>query len=84
MDRTTHSLNADLHCHSFVSDGTLSPAALARRAKDNGVELWALTDHDEVGGQREARDAAAATRRWRSSRAASPPSHMPRISRYSP
>lgn len=59
MDRTTHSLNADLHCHSFVSDGTLSPAALARRAKDNGVELWALTDHDEVGGQREARDAAA-------------------------
>ncbi|MBE2242348.1 MAG: PHP domain-containing protein [Burkholderiaceae bacterium] len=59
MDSTTHALNADLHCHSFVSDGTLSPAALARRAKDNGVELWSLTDHDELGGQREARDAAA-------------------------
>ena len=41
---------ADLHCHSTISDGTLEPAALARRAKANGVELWALTDHDEVAG----------------------------------
>ncbi|PUE32229.1 phosphatase [Limnohabitans sp. Jir61] len=44
-------LNADLHCHSVVSDGTLTPEQLAVRAKANGVELWALTDHDEVGGQ---------------------------------
>jgi len=44
-------LNADLHCHSVVSDGTLTPEALAQRAKANGVELWALTDHDELGGQ---------------------------------
>ena len=51
-------LNADLHCHSIVSDGTLSPEALASRAAANGVELWALTDHDEIGGQ--ARAAAAA------------------------
>ena len=51
-------LNADLHCHSIVSDGTLAPEALAARAKANGVELWALTDHDEVGGQQRARDAA--------------------------
>jgi 3',5'-nucleoside bisphosphate phosphatase len=51
-------LNADLHCHSVVSDGTLTPEALAARAKANGVELWALTDHDEIGGQ--ARAAAAA------------------------
>ena len=51
-------LNADLHCHSVVSDGTLTPEALAARAKTNGVELWALTDHDEIGGQ--ARAAAAA------------------------
>jgi len=55
-----HLLNADLHCHSLVSDGTLSPEALAARAKANGVELWALTDHDEIGGQRRAREAAAA------------------------
>ena len=54
----THLLNADLHCHSTVSDGTLEPEALAARAKANGVELWALTDHDEIGGQRRARDAA--------------------------
>jgi len=51
-------LNADLHCHSVVSDGTLEPEALAQRAKANGVELWALTDHDEVDGQRRAADAA--------------------------
>jgi predicted metal-dependent phosphoesterase TrpH len=53
-------MNADLHCHSVVSDGTLEPEALAARAKANGVELWALTDHDEIGGQHRARDAALA------------------------
>jgi predicted metal-dependent phosphoesterase TrpH len=51
-------LNADLHCHSVISDGTLTPEALASRAHANGVELWALTDHDEISGQ--ARAAAAA------------------------
>ncbi len=53
-------LNADLHCHSVVSDGTLTPEALAERAKKNGVELWALTDHDEIGGQHRAAAAAKA------------------------
>lgn len=53
-----HLLNADLHCHSNVSDGTLTPEALAERAKRNGVQLWALTDHDEVGGQHRARNSA--------------------------
>ena len=53
-------LNADLHCHSVVSDGTLTPEDLAARAAGNGVELWALTDHDEIGGQHRA---AAAARR---------------------
>lgn len=53
-------MNADLHCHSAVSDGTLQPETLAQRAKANGVELWALTDHDEIGGQQRARDAALA------------------------
>lgn len=56
----TNILNADLHCHSVVSDGTLTPEALAERAKSNGVELWALTDHDEIGGLQRARDAAHA------------------------
>lgn len=53
-------LNADLHCHSVVSDGTLTPEELAARAKGNGVELWALTDHDEIGGQHRAAAAAHA------------------------
>lgn len=51
-------LNADLHCHSVVSDGTLQPEVLAARAAANGVELWALTDHDEIGGQHRAAAAA--------------------------
>lgn len=53
-------LNADLHCHSVVSDGTLTPEDLAARAAANGVELWALTDHDEIGGQHRAAAAARA------------------------
>lgn len=53
-------LNADLHCHSVVSDGTLTPEALAARARANGVQLWALTDHDEIGGQHRAAAAARA------------------------
>ncbi len=53
-------LNADLHCHSVVSDGTLTPEELAARAHANGVELWALTDHDEIGGQQRALAAARA------------------------
>ena len=56
----SHLINADLHCHSCVSDGTLEPEALAARAKANGVDLWALTDHDEIDGQQRARDAALA------------------------
>ena len=53
-----HLLNADLHSHSTVSDGTLAPEALAARARAQGVELWSLTDHDELGGQQRAREAA--------------------------
>ena len=44
----------------MVSDGTLTPEVLAARAKANGVELWALTDHDEIGGQQRAAAAAKA------------------------
>ncbi len=52
-------LNADLHAHSQVSDGALAPAEVARRAREHGVELFALTDHDEVGGLAAAAAAAA-------------------------
>jgi len=53
-------LNVDLHCHSNVSDGTLAPREVAARAKANGVDIWALTDHDEISGVSEARAAAVA------------------------
>jgi predicted metal-dependent phosphoesterase TrpH len=53
-----NSINADLHCHSIVSDGTLTPEDLAQRAHANGVQIWSLTDHDELGGQDRAAQAA--------------------------
>jgi predicted metal-dependent phosphoesterase TrpH len=43
-----------------MSDGTLTPEQLAARAKANGVELWSLTDHDEISGQERAIAAARA------------------------
>jgi len=52
-------INADLHCHSTVSDGLLTPTEVVRRAALNGVQLLALTDHDEIGGLEEAADEAA-------------------------
>jgi predicted metal-dependent phosphoesterase TrpH len=51
-------LNVDLHCHSTVSDGTLAPREVVRRAHRNGAQVLALTDHDEVGGLAEAGDEA--------------------------
>ena len=54
-----NALNADLHCHSTASDGTLAPAGVVRRAHANGVDLLALTDHDELLGIAEAAAEAA-------------------------
>jgi predicted metal-dependent phosphoesterase TrpH len=51
-------MRVDLHCHSNVSDGILAPAAVAQVAHAAGVQAWALTDHDEVGGIDAARAAA--------------------------
>jgi hypothetical protein len=51
-------MKVDLHCHSNVSDGVLAPAAVAAYARKSGVDVWALTDHDEVGGIKAARAAA--------------------------
>jgi predicted metal-dependent phosphoesterase TrpH len=56
--RIVTELNADLHSHSTVSDGTLRPRELVQRAVGQGVELFALTDHDELGGLAEAAAAA--------------------------
>ncbi|OGA31753.1 MAG: phosphatase [Betaproteobacteria bacterium RIFCSPLOWO2_12_FULL_62_13b] len=56
----TPMLNYDLHCHSTASDGLLAPAELVRRASGNGVDILALTDHDEISGLAEARAQAQA------------------------
>ncbi len=49
----------DLHSHSDYSDGVLPPDAVVARAKQRGVDVLALTDHDSVGGL----DAACAAAR---------------------
>ena len=51
-------MNVDLHCHSTASDGALSPGEVVRRAAAKGVEVLALTDHDQLSGLEEAREAA--------------------------
>lgn len=48
----------DLHSHSRYSDGTLTPTELVRHARDCGVEVLALTDHDTTAGIPEAAAAA--------------------------
>lgn len=48
---------ADLHTHSTISDGRLSPSALVERAAAMGVGIMALTDHDNVSGIAEAQSA---------------------------
>lgn len=53
-------LNIDLHCHSSISDGVLTPAELVERAAQRGVETLALTDHDDIAGLAEARQIAEA------------------------
>lgn len=50
----------DLHAHSTHSDGLLAPAALVERAAARGVDVLALTDHDDTGGLAEAAAAADA------------------------
>ena len=48
----------DLHCHSTYSDGLLPPADVVRLAASRGVDVLALTDHDEIAGLAEAQAAA--------------------------
>ncbi len=40
----------DLHTHSNISDGTLSPDALVKSAVECGIHTLALTDHDTMDG----------------------------------
>jgi len=52
----------DLHSHSTVSDGSLSPEQLVARAIDQGVDVLALTDHDGTEGIIAAQAAAQGTK----------------------
>jgi predicted metal-dependent phosphoesterase TrpH len=58
LNKRSEPRNYDLHCHSTASDGTLSPSALVERAAANGVDVLALTDHDQTAGLDEAARAA--------------------------
>ena len=51
-------MSIDLHSHSTVSDGTLTPSELLAHAAKQDVEVLALTDHDSVDGLDEAAIAA--------------------------
>lgn len=51
---------ADLHLHSTASDGLFTPAQVVERARDMGLSVIALTDHDTMGGVAEFQSAAAA------------------------
>ncbi len=50
----------DLHTHSTASDGIYSPTELLHKAKETGLRILALTDHDTTGGLEEAVQAARA------------------------
>ena len=52
-DRGEANMKLDLHTHSTASDGQYSPAEMVQKAKDAELELYALTDHDTVAGQKE-------------------------------
>ena len=54
----------DLHVHSTVSDGTLTPTELVDHAIEVGLSAFALTDHDTIRGVAEAKERAA----WHKSR----------------
>jgi len=52
-------IKVDLHSHSTISDGLMTPTALVCHAAKQGVQVLGLTDHDDVAGIDEARTAAA-------------------------
>ena len=47
--------NIDLHSHSTISDGLLTPTELVSYASQNKVQVLALTDHDDIAGLKEAK-----------------------------
>ena len=45
---------SDLHLHTTASDGSDTPAELIRKARERGIDVIAITDHDTLAGSNEA------------------------------
>jgi len=58
MQETLLHRRVDLHCHSIFSDGIFTPTELLAFAKEQGLEMLSLTDHDTLNGLAEAQEAA--------------------------
>lgn len=52
-------MRADLHIHTYYSDGVFSPAQIAAMAREAGLSLISMTDHDSLAGLEEKTRAAA-------------------------
>ena len=52
-------MRADLHIHTYYSDGVFSPAPIAAMAREAGLSLISMTDHDSLAGLEEKTRAAA-------------------------
>lgn len=52
----------DLHVHTTASDGQYTPTEVVRRARELGLAVIAITDHDTTDGIDEARAAARETK----------------------
>lgn len=54
MSEACYGLKLDLHNHSDKSDGKYTPAAVIRKAEEAGIDVFCLSDHDNVSGIDEA------------------------------
>ena len=52
-------MRADLHIHTYYSDGAYTPAQIAAMAREAGLSLISMTDHDSLAGLEEKTRAAA-------------------------
>lgn len=43
-------MKADLHIHTTNSDGSMTPSEVVNWAKNKGLDVMAITDHDRVSG----------------------------------
>ncbi|MDZ7689999.1 MAG: PHP domain-containing protein [Balneolaceae bacterium] len=48
---------ADLHIHTIASDGRMAPEEIPELARENGLKVIAITDHDTINGYERAKDA---------------------------